>query len=98
MGMGFPKEFLFRVSNGREVLIVRGRRKSWGVVIDVAYIRGSFTRSTRLYLDSDLDECCETRYVRRLIRILKKRLLAPDTLVPLISVALKNVSYISDKS
>jgi hypothetical protein len=96
--MGVPKEFLFKVSNGREVLIVRGRRKPWGVVIDVTYIKGPTTRSTRLFLDKDLDECCEPRYVRRLIRILKKRLLAPDTLVRLISVALKNVTYISDKS
>jgi len=98
MFMGFPKEFMFKVVNGREVLIVRGKRKPWGVVIDVTYIKGSITRSTRLFLDKDLDECCETRYARRLIRILKKRLLAPNTLVALISVALRNITYISDKS
>jgi hypothetical protein len=98
MPMGIPKEFLFKVSNGREVLIVRGKRHPWGVTIDITYIRGSFTRSTRLELDNDLDECCESRYVRRVIRILKKRLLAPDTLLGLISVALRNVVYISDKS
>jgi len=96
--MGIPKRFLFKVSNGREVLIVKGKRTPWGVTIDVTYIRGGITRSTRLELDNDLDECCESRYVRRLIRILKKRLLAPEVLVGLVSVALRNVTYISDKS